>query len=169
MDTIAIVLIVIAVLAVLAILYFTVFSPKKRAEKRLRGEREQAATRHRELASERQSHASVAEQQAEEARVKAQRAEHEAELARQEATVHEGRADLHEQGLADHELEHGEASTNGHRTENIDRSGHDEETTHARPASLSDRDREREQSAVPPEGETRESGEPRRDAPAERW
>ncbi|MEA2123722.1 MAG: hypothetical protein QOI80_504 [Solirubrobacteraceae bacterium] len=105
MSTIAIVLIAIAVVALLAVLYFALWSPKRRAEKRLAAEREQAADRHRELASERHSRASVAEQQAEEARLQATRAEQQAQLAREEASVHEGQADLHEQGLADHELE----------------------------------------------------------------
>lgn len=169
MTTIGIILIIVAVLAVLAIVYFAVLSPKRRAEKRLIAEREQAADRHRDLASERHSHASVAEQKAEEAKVKAQRAEQEADMARTEASVHEGRADLHEQGLADHELESSEASPNGHHAENIDRAGPDEQTRPMeRPASLSDRDedrssvREGEDTPPPAEGE-------RRDAPAQRW
>jgi FtsZ-interacting cell division protein ZipA len=104
-STIAIVLIAIGVIALLAVLYFALWSPQRRAEKRLAAERERAAGRHRELASERHSRASVAEQQAEEARLQATRAEQEAQLAREEASVHEGQADLHDQGLADHQLE----------------------------------------------------------------
>jgi hypothetical protein len=164
-TAIGIILIVVAVLAVLAILYFAVFSPKKRAEKRLIAERERAAERHREVASERHSRASIAEQKAEEAKVQAQRAEQEAELARNEATVHEGRADLHDQGLADHELESSEASANGHRSENIDRAGPDETTTPMdRPANLADRD----ESRLARDEQQAEDGE-RRDAPAQRW
>lgn len=180
MSTIGIILIVIAVLAVLAIAYFAAFSPKRRAEKRLRGEREQAATRHRELASEREHHASIAEQKAEEAKVQAQRAEHDARIARDEAGLHEGRADLHDQGLADHELESGEASPNGRHTENVDRAGYDERTEGERPASMSDRgegrftrDGETEHTTVDrdgtPDPETTPREGERRDAPAERW
>ncbi len=175
MTTVGIILIIVAVLAVLAILYFAVFSPKKRAEKRLRAEREQAAEHHREVASEKHSHASVAEQKAEEARVQAQRAQQEAELARKEATVHEGRADLHEQGLADHELENAPASENGHRSENIDRAGPDEQTTPMdRPANLADRDegrfnRDAETHTANGDGNGAIVEGERRDAPAQRW
>jgi FtsZ-interacting cell division protein ZipA len=103
MSTLAIVLIAVGVIALLAILYFA-FSPKRREQKRLAAARNEAASRHRDIAAQRESHASVAETRAEEARLKAERAQQEAELARREASMHEQRAGLHEEGELDHEL-----------------------------------------------------------------
>lgn len=108
---VAIILIVVALIVVGAVVYFAVLSPKRKAERRLIAEREQAADRHREVASERHQRASVAEQKAEEAKLEAKRAERDAEAARDDASVHEGRADMHDQGLADHELESGPGSS----------------------------------------------------------
>lgn len=107
MDTLTIILIAVGVIALLALIFFLVLSPKRRAERRLVEQRDQAAGHHREIASDRHQHATLAEQKAEEARLEASRAEQQAQMAREEANVHEGRADLHEQGLADHELEDG--------------------------------------------------------------
>jgi septal ring factor EnvC (AmiA/AmiB activator) len=104
MDPVVIVIIVVAVLIVLAILAMTVFNPRKRAERRLRQERQRAAEHHRSEAEERKERATVADQRAEEARLHAERAAQEARLEREHASLHENRADLTERGLADDEL-----------------------------------------------------------------
>src|SRR4051794_25141232 len=110
MDPVVIVIIVVAVLIVLAILAMTVFNPRKRAERRLRQERQRAAEHHRSEAEQRKQRATVAEQRAEEARLHAERAAQEARLEREHASLHENRADLTERGLADDELDGDEFS-----------------------------------------------------------
>jgi Flp pilus assembly protein TadB len=103
MSALAIVLICVAVVLVIALLA-VLLSPKRRAERRLRSERNAAAEHHRAEARARAERAEVADHRAEEARLQAERAQQEARLEREHANLHEGRADLHDRGLADDEL-----------------------------------------------------------------
>jgi len=103
-TTATIIIIAVAVLLLLAILALTVFSPRKREERRLKAERERAAEHHRTEARQREERATVAEQRAEEARLEADRVAQEARMEREQASLHESRADLHERGLADDEF-----------------------------------------------------------------
>ncbi|HEX8101758.1 MAG TPA: hypothetical protein VF533_04035 [Solirubrobacteraceae bacterium] len=94
MSTGAIIAIAAVVLIAAAVLLFVL--PRMRrsaAERRLKWEREQRASEHREKAKLQQTKAELAEQ--------------EARKQRAEAEIHAKRAELHEHGLADHELESG--------------------------------------------------------------